>query len=297
MYVPGWIDDPQAVAVVAATLTYPTFGATPAGQVSGDDLPKSAYLWDAYRKLFGRLPEKKNQKSVGSCVSFGTNNAVERTMAIEIAVFGEAEVFQPLVEEVTYGGSRVEVGGGRISGDGSVGAWAADFVSKWGVVARGKYGLYDLSRYDESRCRDFGRNGVPAELETEAKLHPIKETTLVKTTGELKRSLASGYGVAVCSNQGFSMQRDERGVARASGSWAHCMCIDGYHDADDGRTYYHIENSWGPDAHTGPTGWGDPGTGGFWADEQTVSRMLSQGDTWAFAGVSGFPARQLTHLI
>jgi hypothetical protein len=294
-YTPGWINDPAAVARVQSTLAVKTFGVTPAAQVSDDDLPKSVYLWEAFRKLFGKLPDAKNQGQVGSCVSFGTNTAIRRTMACEILA-GDPEEFLDIVEEVTYGGSRVEVGGGKIGGDGSVGAWAAKFVLQWGVVARGVYGSYDLSKYSESTCRKFGSSGVPAELETEAKSHPVKTTTLVESWADAKRAIASGYGLAVCSDQGFSMQRDSNGICRASGTWNHCMAIDGY-QIDGGKEYGHITNSWGAEAHTGTVGWGDPGTDGFWADSATIDRMIRQGDTWAFSSVVGFPLRKLSWLI
>lgn len=292
-YTPGWIDDPVAVQHVQSTLAVPVFATTAANEVS--DLPDHAYLWEAHRKQFGANPEPKNQGSVGSCVSFGTNTAIRRTMACEIFA-GELEEFRDIAEEVTYGGSRIEVGGGRIRGDGSVGAWAAKFVEQWGVVARAVYGSLDLSRYSESRCRDFGRNGVPSDLEDAARQHPVKTVTQVRNWEEAKRALASGYGIAICSDQGFEMRRDGRGIADPRGSWAHCMALDGYH-VEAGREYGHIENSWGPDAHTGPVGWGDPPTSGFWAESGVIDRMLRQNDSWAFSAVQGFPARSLRWLI
>jgi hypothetical protein len=293
MYVPGWIDDPVAVQATQATLAVPVFATTEAN--AADTLPDHAYLWEAYRKTVGKLPPAKNQGSVGSCVSFGTNTAIRRTMAVEIFV-GEPEEFRDIAEEITYGGSRIEIGGGRISGDGSVGAWAAKFVEQFGVVARGVYGNVDLGEYSESRCRDYGRRGVPDELEPVAKQHPIKTVTQVRNWEEAKRALASGYGIAICSNQGFEMRRDSRGICDPSGSWAHCMALDGYH-VEAGREYGHIVNSWGDNAHTGPVGWGDPGGDGFWAESGVVNRMLGQDDSWAFSALQGFPGRKLNWLI
>ena len=287
----GWVDDPVAVAAVAAAQTFADAGRTPVGATAEADLPPFVYLWKAFFKLFGKNPPPRNQKQVGSCVSFGTNKAVESTMAVEIALKGEAEEWKDIAQEVTYGGSRVEVGNGRIRGDGSVGAWAAEFVRRWGVVARGVYGSVDLSAYSEQRCREYGDKGVPAELETLAREHPVKDTTLVTTRADAKKMLAAGYGLAVCSNQGFSMTRDANGVCRPSGNWGHCMAIDGYHTDAAGDLWFHVVNSWGPDAHTGPTGWGDPGTDGFWASADVVDGMIAAGDTWAFAAVQGFPAR------
>lgn len=288
----GWHKDDQAVEAVAETLKFKVFADTPAGK-SDDPLPEQVYLWHSYVKLFARGPPGKNQLDVGSCVSFGTNTAIERTLATQIVLArGGADEFKHLVEEVTYGGSRVEIGGGRIRGDGSVGAWAAQFVQKWGIVERAKHGAYDLSVYSTATCRKFGQSGVPDDLEKIARERPVKDITLVKTWDQAKKALASGYGIAVCSGQGFTMQRDANGVCRASGFWAHCMCLDGYTKID-GREYGHITNSWGDSAHTGPVGPGDAPPSGFWADATTVGRMLGEGDSWAFSGVKGFPKREL----
>jgi hypothetical protein len=285
----GWVNDPDAVKAVASKLRFKVFGDTPAGKV-GDPLPDHVYLWEIYRKADPRGPPIKNQGQVGSCVSFGTNQAILRTMAVAIAL-GQPFELKDIAEEVTYAGSRVEVGGGKIRGDGSVGAWAAQFVQRWGVVSREVHGQYDLTHYDASRCRSWGSKGVPSDLEAVAREHPVKEFTQVQDWTNAKKALASGYGIAVCSGQGFSMQRDSRGVARAQGSWGHCMCLDGYH-VEGGKEYGHIQNSWGPDAHTGPVGWGAPDTGGFWAESAVVDRMLKAGDSWAFSSVQGFPSQR-----
>jgi hypothetical protein len=288
----GWVSDPDAVAAVVAQLDVKVFADTPAGEIPVRDLPKFVYGWKPYAQLFGRPPPVKNQGDLGSCVSFGTNTAAERTLSGEIVRRnGAKDEFSLFAEEATYGGSRVEVGGGRIRGDGSVGAWAAEFVTKWGMVPRQKYPEADLTEYSTARGRDWGRGGVPAWAEAVARKFPIKSTTQVKDWVEAKKALAQSYNVAVCSNQGFARQRDSRGVARASGSWAHCMCLDGYHVDENGSEYGHSTNSWGGSYHTGPVGWGEPNGDGFWADSSVIDRMLRQGDSWAFSGVTGFPRR------
>lgn len=287
----GWVKDPVAVEQVSSTLRFKVFGDTPAGQ-NAAALPKSVYLWDVYRKVDPAGPPCKNQGQVGSCVSFGTNNAILRSMACDIVIGGRAFELKDIAEEVTYAGSRVEIGGGRLrGGDGSVGAWAAQFVQKYGVVAREVHGQYDLSKYDQARCRAWGASGVPAELEAVAREHPVQEITRITSWEEAKKALSQGYGIAICSSQGFRMTRDARGVAQASGTWQHCMCLDGYH-TEGTAEFGHIENSWGPDTHKGPVGWGNPSTAGFWADASVVERMIRDGgDTWAFSSVKGFPAR------
>lgn len=302
VYFTGWVNDPETVAAIAAKQPFCVFADTPAGQAD-DPLPKFVYLWQCYEQIFARPPPSKNQLQVGSCVSFGTVNAIERTMAFEIAVLKQNKTFKHLAEEIVYGGSRYEIGKEKYGsnlyrqGDGSMGAWAAEFVKEgsYGVISREKQldGKYDLSTYSESRARDYGRNGVPADLEPLAKERPVKDVTQVKSWSEAKKALAQGHAIAVCSNVGFTMQRDAKGVARASGSWAHCMCLDGYHVADDGKEYGHIENSWGADAHKGPVGWGNPPPSGFWAESATIDRMLKQDDSWCFASVKGFPSRKV----
>lgn len=291
----GWVADPDEVATVVADLppTLRVFSDTPAGKIQAEEMPKFVYGWKAYEQLFARPPPVKNQGQVGSCVGFGTTNAVERTLAAEIVRRkGHSAEWSRFTEEATYGGSRVEIGGSRIRGDGSVGAWAAQFVTKYGCVPRKSYPQQDLTNYSESLCREWGRTGVPPAFEAIAKTFPVKSFVQVKVWEEAKAAMAQGYFIAVCSNQGFASKRDANGVAQASGSWGHCMAIDGYHITEDKREYAHIVNSWDTNWISGPTGWGNPGGDGFWAESAVVDRMLKQGDSWAFSGVTGFPSRK-----
>ena len=69
--------------------------------------------------------------------------------------------------------------------------------------------------------------------------------------------------------------------------------LDGYAVLPGGEEFGHLVNSWGPDAHTGPVGWGEPGTEGFWADAGAVAGMLAAGDSWAFSHLQGFPAQKI----
>jgi hypothetical protein len=216
-------------------------------------------------------------------------------MIAEIAA-GQPEQFLELATEVVYGGSRVEVGKGVLRGDGSIGAWAATFVRDWGVLNRGVFGSIDLRQYSANRCREWGKSGVPDELEPIAKVHPVKQITRVRTWLEAKKALAAGYGIALCSDQGFSMERNANGVAGPKGTWQHCMCLCGY-GVIGGKEHGRIDNSWGPTAHTGPTGLGNPGTEGFWAEAKVVDYMLGKGDCWIFSNVDGFPVKRLDWVI
>jgi hypothetical protein len=287
----GWVDDQQEVLATAATLEFPRFADTPAGKTK-DDLPTHAYLWEAYVALYAKVPPPQNQNPVGSCVSFGTSRAMERSLSWAIVHEQAPFKFEQFREEVIYAVSRVDVGGGRIGGDGSVGAWAAKGATEYGHLPAGTYGSYDLTKYDPTRCRQWGSRGVPSDLKPELAKFKTGSPSQVKTWAEAKKSLAQGYGIAVCSNQGFSRQRDANGICRPEGSWAHCMCLDGYH-TEGGKEYGHIENSWGTTYHTGPVGWGSPSEAGFWAESSVIERMLKANDSWNFSTVRGFPRRRV----
>ena len=188
-----------------------------------------------------------------------------------------------------YGGSRVEIGGGRVRGDGSVGAWAARFVKEYGIVPRDLYGRYDLRIYSERLCREFGRYGVPDNLESLAKEHPVRDVARVTTWNECRAAIKNGYPVLVCSSQGFDLERDADGFSHPHGVWYHAMAVVGVRGGK--RAGGFLLNSWGPDVHSGPRVPKDAPVAGFWVEAKTLDRMLGQGDSWAFSKAVGFPAK------
>jgi len=209
---------------------------------------------------------------------------------------GRSFEWRPVSVEVIYGGSRVDVGGGRISGDGSVGAWAKEYVaSKGGIAAMQKYASADLSVFSPTRARDFGRRGVPPDIAAEAKMHPVKGCALVKSWADVKRAVQQGYPVAVCSDQGFTMERDSTGRCRPQGTWPHCLALIAVRTGPNEGGF--LLNSWGDSAHTGPVWPADMPVAGFWADASVIDRMVRQGDSFALADVEGFPARKLDWVV
>lgn len=198
--------------------------------------------------------------------------------------------------EVQYALSRVEVGGGRIRGDGSTGAWAAEAATRYGFVLRGKYGDYDLTEPRHDLAKLWGDRGCPDELEVIAKQHPIKTATLCKSAAEAADAIANGYPVVVCSNRGFAMTTDKDGFLPPRGQWAHAMLIVGVDTVSDRRAF-EIANSWG-DRWVEVRGQHKLGTapGCFWADFNTVDQMLKQGDSYAFSGFDGYAKRELSHV-
>lgn len=258
----GWYNDPEATEAIKASLAEPYFGDTAAGQAFLADEDKDVLLTDAAKYVLGDYLPIRDQKDVGSCVSFGVACAIEHAILVDMARAGQLGLpppseYKDLVQEVIYGGSRVEIGGGKIRGDGSVTAWAGKFVQQWGVVARGQYGAWDLRNYNTLTCRKFGATGVPPELETEARKSPVKTITFIRNAEEASKALHQGYPIAVGSGVGFGSRgpwpRDKDGFLRASGSWGHCMAVLGVVNVN-GRRGFLWMNSWGKDVHKGPTG-------------------------------------------
>jgi len=288
----GWVPDQEQIARNADPLVTEQFANTPAGKAAFG--AEDVYWWRTVRKA-AKMPANRypnvNQRHVGCCVGAAYKHGADVVQATAIQAGGRFE-WKPAAVEPIYAGSRVEIGKGRISGDGSVGAWAAQWCREYGLVPMEKHGNIDLTTFDPNRARAWGQRGrgVPDELEPLAKSHPIKSTALVRTAADVKRALQQGYPVVVCSSVGFRMERDRDGFASPQGTWAHAMAFIGWRNDRPGAFCL---NSWGDSVHTGPVWPADAPVAGFWVDERVVGRMVAEGDSFALADVSGFPARQV----
>jgi hypothetical protein len=247
-------------------------------------------LWDYTRKVLGgHLPTLRQE--IGDCVSMGAANAVNYLACMEIVRLSDRERFRPAFPPFLYGVSRVQIGGGHLEGDGSLGIWAADAVRRFGVLAGD---ANDVPPYSGRLARRWGEPpGPPQALMDRAKPHLLKSTALVRTYEQVRDALINGYPVTIASTQGFRMRPAvDRGKhwGVPAGTWAHQMCLVGCDD-DASRPGCYCLNSWGADAH-GPPG-DDAPPGGFWIDAHVVDRMVRQGDSFAFSQFEGFPEQEL----
>jgi hypothetical protein len=238
----------------------------------------------------GKFPT--HNQTIGDCVSHGWGLGIDVLQATEIQAGNAGKFPGEEATEIIYAGSRVEIGrGGCGNADGSIGAWAAQFVVKYGTIIRGKYGPLDLTKYNGQTARTLGapNAGVPDPLEPQVKEHPIKTTSLIRTYSEARDAIANGYPIPVCSQVGFDGQpkRDSAGFLRHAGSWPHCMLFCGVDD-ESGRPGLLCMNSWGPSWVGGPKRHDQP-DGSFWVDADTVDRMLREGDSFAMSGYVGYP--------
>lgn len=288
----GWRPDPRAVDEVLGFLRHPVFSVA-AAPIGDSGKGKVVLLHKLVERVRGSFPV--HRQTIGDCVSHGWGLSVDVVRAVQIAQGARERYAGDTATEPIYAGSRVEIGGGRIRGDGSVGAWAAKLVSTYGTLIRGAYGSIDLSEYDGARARDWGRpgRGIPDPLEPTMREHLVHTVSLVDSYEAARDAIANGYPVAVCSNQGFASVRDAQGFARPKGTWGHCMMFVAVDDAD-ARPGLLCCNSWGPDWISGPKRHEQP-EGSFWVDAQTVDRMLRQGDSFAVSQYEGYPAQDLDY--
>lgn len=204
---------------------------------------------------------RAHMQNAGTCVSQGWSRGAQFVALVDMVIRGQGEEWLARVHPGSiYAFSRVEVGGGRLSGDGSLGSWAAGAVTKYGLLHRIKYPGFDLtSDSDELFSVSWGApgNGVPNALEQFAKKRLIENASLVRTGDEYKNCAYDYRPVPLCSDQGFTTVRDEYGICYPRGTWNHCMLSFGllnvkHRDHPQGLLCAKIYQSWGDNNPTGP---------------------------------------------
>jgi len=152
----------------------------------------------------------------------------------------------------------------------------------------------DLSRYNSS-WEGNGRAGVPKWMEQESAKNKVRWVVPITSAEEYRDALAVGFGINVCSGQGFSDTTDQYGLARAQGSWSHSMAHTACIDTDWARKQYgdmigSIQQSWGKwNTQNGkPEGSPKMATGQFYAKMSVILSMLRGQDSFALCGVQGW---------
>ena len=278
----GWIPMPEAVDEVMATMDQPYFFQA-ADILTSSGKGKEAHLYKNFAKLGIPYP-KPLQVSAPDCVSHATSLAGD-TLAVTEIVNGEREAWVARsANEYFYHVSRVIIGKNRISGGGSINAWAAKGFAEYGSLRRIKYPSIDLTEYSGSRSQKWGSSQIPKELFQSAKPNNIRSFAAIKNFSEAADSLYNGYPIIVASNQGFTSKRDRDGFCAPSGTWGHAMAVLGY--KDDERPGVVIANSW-PSFLPGENQWELPPSC-FFCDADVFDRMCRFNDTFSFSGLNGF---------
>lgn len=293
MFLPlmGYVANPQGTEDYLATLARPTLAT--AGPDLRLDETRDVFLGHA---LLAVDPNwKRGAQQIGSCVGWGWALSATVLAACDIAIRQEHESYGGRVLEASvYGFARVEVQGKRnLGGDGSYGGAAAKAVTQFGTLCYGQN--YDGKVYDASTGlleSNWGRNGVPDELEAHAAKHKVSEAVLVKDFESAAAAIQAAYPCAICSGQGFSMTM-KAGALTPMGHWSHCMMALGVRWKPEPALY--IANSWG-DCYSGSVDKTLPVAFqrcGGWVSASTCSLMLRGEDSFALSGYSGFAPRTL----
>lgn len=273
---------------------------TGAPDLFSDALPKQALLWKAIYQASEKSGRGKyhivNQE-IGDCVSHGWARGITGSNAIDY-LNGRLIDWYVVSPESVYAG-RIDTGDASWS-DGWYGASAAKATKNNGVLDQRKYELngnvLDLTKYSGQRAKQFGAKGLPKWIQSERAKYKVKEVALITSTAEAKAAHANGYFIPICSNLGFEpTTRNKDGVVAQRGSWSHCMCSCGYYTLESGETVFVIFNSWGENSSSGPGGPHDIPTGAFAIRERDMQRILSQRDSYAVSGHTGFERRDLDH--
>jgi hypothetical protein len=292
----GYEANPAATRQFVSTLAYPTLAT--AGPQLALDQSKDVFLGHAL--LTCNPAWKRGAQQIGSCVGWGWALAVDVLAACDVVCRGEPESYGgDSLAAATYGFSRVEARNQKVNnnGDGSYGGAAARAVTKYGTLHIGQdYNGRVFSESTGQLEKEWGRNGVPDDLEVFAAEHKVSSVTLCTTFEDAATAIQNAYPVALCSGLGFRMTFEgglHAGYLTQSGSWAHCQMILGVRWKPEPALY--ICNSWG-DCYSGPVDESLPKVFqrcGGWVRAATATRMLSGEDSFALAGYEGFKPRSL----
>jgi len=244
----GWHPDEKSLRDFIRRNKYPFFSQLNQ-EIKGTGEGKAVYLHKALARVTGHPVEPLDQQAP-DCVSMAYARGVDILTAVQIVIDRRPQRWEGFAAtEPIYGGSRVEIGGETGPGGGSTGHWAAEWISRYGILLRKKYpGGYDFTTYDPEKAIEYGSEGCPDPLEPLTKLHPVKRATICSSYSELRDSIANGYPVIVCSDVGFgngNCTRDKDGfLTRKRMPWYHAMLFGAYDDKFH-RPGALCFNSWG----------------------------------------------------
>lgn len=271
----------------------------------------------------------------GSCVAWNTKNGGLLTLCCDI-VSGQPDEKTGKPEEkpdVPEAG----IADGVLSteaiywyrgydGDGWFCADAARVAcQKGGLVVRKNYPEFgiDLTTYSARTEGKYGRTPPPANIQDMTDDHLIHQSTQVKTFEALRDFLANGYGIGTCGSEAWTDTRDENGVSKRSGNWAHAMAEIAADDRPEIKQVYGEPlalslNSWakwnsGPRDIFKSAAYVPPAKKDLWircgiVNPATGNIMIPEGSCWirwshcknreryVFSGANGWPVKKLPDL-
>lgn len=109
---------------------------------------------------------------------------------------------------------------------------------------------FDLTRYSGKLAGKWGRTPPTGKVAEQGRMNPVRAYAEAKSIDARRDAIANGFIGNHCGMEGFSNTRDENGVSRRRGQWAHAMTTIGWDDRPIiirkyGGPLELILNSWG----------------------------------------------------
>lgn len=272
----------------------------------------------------------------GDCVSWSTRNATLGTMVCDIVSALPDEVTGKPEEKPEV--STEGIADGVLStesfywyrgydGDGWQCPDAADVATKTsGAMVRKNYTELDvdLTSYSSRMAGKYGSRKPPENIRQVGALHRVHKATMVSSFEALRDFLNNGFFASTCGGEGLSDRRDDNGVSKRSGSWAHAMAYIGADDRDVVKQVYGEPlvldlNSWakwnsGPrdilqSAAMVPSHKKDEWVQKGIVNAATGNIMIPEGSCWVkysemrrremiiFSGINGWPKKNVDPLV
>lgn len=249
---------------------------------------------------------KRFHQLTGSCVGAGGGQTIFTTIAGDAILRNEPEeIFLPFWP-FDYGLSR-QLGGWNKPGDGSLGSLFAKIVRDDGIIRADTPGLPQFKQGDDDGLTltskleyewSVGKNIDPALIEAGRK-HPIKTTTLIRTTTDAKNAILNLYGLTFANDyyignahiKGSGQNACVTGKLDTPGG--HQVAILGYWEHPDLGPLFKYQNNWPAEVYPRDPLGGSPCA--VWQPEEDLQKALDHyhAETYAFSGFEGFPAKNI----
>lgn len=281
----GWRNDKYEEAFAA--LSHRFLASLP---LTRSPAEKGPPIWEFAKRVYGKhLPTWFQQ--TGDCVSMGATNAGQYLSCFQIGALRREQKFRLWFPPYIYATSRVDVGRGALGRSaGSTGAWAVESMRKLGVLFMDDQ---RVPQYSGNLADEWGYRGAPAEFKSLARDNPVFEAAPVRTADEVKIALDNywpcTYAIMWYYGQGATEYRGHRVMQRQGRAvGGHQVCLLFWNDEIDGA---YCLNSWGEDAHRGPTSKYDEPPGGAYILRRDLERDLQQNqvEVYALKGFEGEP--------
>lgn len=156
--------------------------------------------------------------------------------------------------EVLYTGSRSVIGKGHLGASGCYLSWVARFIQYHGVVVRGVFPPFDFSTYNPAFVKEYSRQALPYLLTSQLRpLHtlidgfhlPEPKIGCLTDPEKMWQAVGGGFSLPFACKDGFSFQRDKRGVCSINGKWDHALLVRGRCILPCGTRCFVVQNSLG----------------------------------------------------